>query len=342
MKQFFKQAIIFLSIIIIPMLGVEFSLSQLRPYQWFNGYANLYRHSKVDTIFLGNSIINAAVREKEFAKEVSQPGKPERQALNLGMGYTSPVEYLFGLQRMVSVNPHVFEGSTFFLPATGGLPDIRTWKDNWMNWHQPALLADYISYPDLWRYCMMPNVGLSEKVLLVASKHSELVAQGGLLRVGTMYSLDEAAEWLTHGGKIAKKGVLIVQEGGIRTDEAAVANFKDMARRQAAADLKDQKAVDWDEIVLKDIVKYVQEHGGKMCFCYIPVGEVLQKPLSTEIRQQDMRNFEKVCRQWGCKYYKPDFKPESEDDFPDLMHLSEPKSHLYTKALADAYMKDPP
>ncbi len=342
MKQFFKQALIFLSIIVIPMLGVELSLQSLKNYQWFNGYANLYRNAHLDFLFLGNSIINAAVREKEFAEIVSEKGKPPRQALNLGQGYTSPVEYLFGLERMVSVNPHVMEGSTFFLPATGGLPDIRTLSDNWMNWHQPALLADYIDYPNLWRYCMMSNISLSEKVLLIASKHSELIAQGGLLRVGTMYSLDEAAEWLTHGGKIAKKGVLIVQEGGIRTDAAALRNFQEQAHRQAAADLKDQKPVDWDTTVLKDIVTYVKAHGGKMCFCYIPVGSVMRKPLSTEIRQQDMKNFEKVVKDWGCTYYKPDFQPEGDQDFPDLMHLSEPKSHLYTKALAEAYLRNPP
>jgi hypothetical protein len=342
MKQFFKQALIFISIIIIPMLGIEFSLQGLKNYQWFNGYANLYRNAKLDFLFLGNSIINAAVREKEFAEQVSEKDKPPRQALNLGMGNTTPVEYLFGLQRMVSVNPHVMEGSTFFFPATGGLPDIRKWSDNWMNWHQPALLADYISYPDLWRYCMMDNVSLSEKVLLVTSKHSELIAQGGLLRVGTMYSLDEAAEWLTHGGKIAKKGVLIVQEGGIRTDEAAVRNFQLQGQRQAAADLKDQKPVDWNAIVLKDIVTYIKAHGGKVCFCYIPVGSVMAKPLSTEIRQKDMRNFEQVAKEWGCTYYKPEFQPEGDQDFPDSMHLSEPKSHLYTKALAEAYLRNPP
>jgi hypothetical protein len=342
MKQFFKQALIFISIILIPMLGVEISLQSLRQYQWFNGYSRLYKDARVDTIFLGNSIINAAVREKEFAKQVSQPGKPERSALNLGQGYTTPVEYLFGLQRMVEVNPHVFEGATIFLPATGGLPDIRTWQDNWMNWHQPALLADYISYPYLWQYCLKPNVSLSEKVLLVCSKHSELIAQGGLLRVGTMYSLDEAAEWLTHGGKIAKKGVLIVQEGGIRTDEAAVANFQAMARRQAAADLVNQKPVDWDKIVLKEIVEYIQRHGGKVCFCYIPVGSVMSKPLSTDIRKQDIKDFEDVAKKWGCKYYHPDFQPEGDEDFPDMMHLSEPKSHLYTKALSEAYLRDPP
>ncbi|MCC7530723.1 MAG: hypothetical protein IT342_19520 [Candidatus Melainabacteria bacterium] len=342
MKQFFKQALTFLSIIIIPLMGIEISLQGLRPYQWFNGYANLYRNMKVDYIFMGNSMINAAVREKEFAAQLSEKGKPVKQAMNLGQGYTTPVEYLFGLQRMVAVNPHVIEGAIIFFPATGGLPDIRTWNDNWMDWHQPALLADYISYPDLLKYCMKSNVSLSEKVLLVASKHSELVAQGGLLRVGTMYSLDEAAEWLTHGGKITKKGVLVVQEGGIRADEDAVANFKAQAHRQAAADLKNQKPVDWDATVLKDIFTYVKAHGGKMCFIYVPVGDVMRKPLSTEIRQQDIRNFEKVAKEWGCTYYKPDFQPAGEDDFPDLLHLSEPKSHLYTKALAEEYMRNPP
>ncbi len=342
MKHFFKQALIFLSIIVIPLMGIEISLQGLKPYQWFHGYSNLFRNSKVDTIFLGNSIIDAAVCEKEFAADISEKGKPDRNALNLGMGYTSPVEYLFGLETMVNVNPHAFEGATIIMPATGGLPDIRTWSDNWMNWHQPALLTDYISYPNLWRYCMMKEVSLPEKVLVVAGKHSELISQGLLLRAGTMYSLDEAAEWLTHWGKISKKGALIVQGERIRTDDVAVANFQDHARRQAEADLKDQKPIDWDATVLKDIVKFVQAHGGKVAFCYIPVGSVMMKPLLTETRQKDMRNFEKAAKEWGCKYYKPNFKPQGDQDFPDLMHLSEPRSHAYTKALTEAYLRDPP
>mgnify|MGYP003513878207 CR=1 FL=1 len=75
MKQFFKQALTLLSIIIIPLMGIEISLQGLRPYQWFNGYANLYRNMKVDYIFMGNSMINAAVREKEFAAQLSEKGK---------------------------------------------------------------------------------------------------------------------------------------------------------------------------------------------------------------------------------------------------------------------------
>ncbi|MBA3857515.1 MAG: hypothetical protein C0507_11460 [Cyanobacteria bacterium PR.3.49] len=342
MKKFLTQAMIFLSIIVIPLIGAELSLQSLKGHQWFNGYADILRQAHLDVMFMGNSIINAAVREKKFAELISEKGKPPRAAINLGQGYTTPVEYLFGLRRMVEVNPHVLEGSVIFMPATGGLPDTRKWSDNWMNWHQPALLSAYISYPDLWKYCQKPNVPLSEKVLLVASMHSELVSQGQLLRVATMFSLDEAAEWLTHGGKIAKKGVLIVQEGGIRTDEKAVAYMKFVAKRNAAEDMKDQKPIDWNDTVLKDIVTYVKEHGGKMCFCYIPVSSVMREPLSTPTREQDMRNFEKVAADWGCKYYKPDFKPQGDDDFPDLAHLSEPKSYEYTKALAEAFLKDPP
>ena len=342
MKKFLTQALIFLSIIVIPMLGGELSLQSLKPHQWFNGYANILKSVHLDCMFMGNSIINAAVREKKFAELISEKGKPPRAAINLGQGYTSPVEYLFGLRRMVEVNPHVLEGSTIFMPATGGLPDRRKWSDDWMDWHQPALLAAYINYGDLMKYCAKPNISLSEKMLLIGSMHSEIIAQGALLRVATMYSLDEAAEWLTSGGKVKKHGVLIVQEGGIRTDDAAVAYMKFVARRNSAEDMKDQQPIDWNDTVLKDIVTYVKGHGGKMCFCYIPVSSIMRAPLSTETRQKDMENFEKVAEEWGCKYYKPNFRPDGDQDFPDLAHLSEPKSYEYTKALVEAFLADPP
>lgn len=342
MRKFFTQAAVFLSIIIIPVMFAEISLQSLKAHQWFNGYANILKNINLDVMFVGNSIIVAAVREKKFAELISEKGKPPRTAINLGQGYTTSMEYYLGLQRMVSVNPHVLEGSTIFMSAAGGMPDMRTWTDDWMNWHQPALLGAYIDYPNLWKYCQLQKVSLTEKVLLIGSMHSEIVSQGGLLRAATMYSLDEAAEWLTHGGKIADKGLLIVQEGGIRSGEAAMANMKAYAIRVAKEDLKDQKPIDWNATVLKDIAQYVQAHGGKLCFCYIPVSSVMMEPLQTETRQRDMENFEKVAADWGCKYYKPDFHATSDDDFPDLIHLSERRSQEYTKALADAFVRNRP
>lgn len=339
MKQFLTQAVLFVLIIAIPVIGADLSLQQMRPYQWFNGYANMLRNRKLDFLFMGSSIINAAVRPDQFAEMTTEPGKPPKVAINLGQGYTTPVEYLLGLKRMVERNPHVLEGCCVFMPATGGLADRRTWNDDWMDWHQPALLADLIDYPDLWRYLRKDNISFSEKILLIAAKHSSIVAQGGLLRAAAMHEQDLLAEYITHGGKLKPHRMLVIEEGGIRTDEEAIACMIATIIKQAAADENNQSPVDWRKTVVNDIVQFVQQHGGKMCFCYIPVSTIMLKPLSTPIRQKDIQNFERIAREWGCEYYKPDFHIESDRDFPDLTHVSASKADEYTKALAEAYKK---
>src|ERR1700733_5901624 len=145
MKQFFQQAIMFVLLLAIPIIGVELNLRAQKelPF-WFNGYADRMRKENVDILFVGTSVISAAVRQDKFAELISIKGKPPRRALNLGEGYTSPVEYLFGLRRWVQVNPNVLEKSIVIMPAPGGLPDARTWHDDWMSWQQPALLGAYI------------------------------------------------------------------------------------------------------------------------------------------------------------------------------------------------------
>lgn len=325
-------------ILLIPLMAIEYDLSSLRKQQWFNGHANDLRNSHADCVFLGSSLVAAAVREEQFAKQISVEGQPPRRAINLGRGYTTPVEYLFGLQRMVEINPHVLEGSTIFFPASGGLADPTYWSQDWMNWRQPALLADYITYPNLVAYCSKPDIPFSEKMLLVASKHLALAAQAKLFAIASMHEADLLAEWIVNGGRFVKHGVSVVMEGGIRTDEESVAYMRKYHINKAKEDLLNQQPIDWDKTVMADIVSYVEEHGGKVNFMYIPLSTVLQKPLSTPTRLQDIKNFDEVVKKWGCRYIHPDFKPGSDDDFPDITHLSEEKSKEYTESLARAYL----
>lgn len=338
MKNFFKQATMFILILLIPLMCIEYDLSSLRSQQWFNGHANALRESRADCVFLGSSLVAAAVREEQFAKLISVEGQPPRRAINLGRGYTTPVEYLFGLQRMVEINPDVLKGSTIFFPASGGIADSTYWSQDWMNWRQPALLADYIDYPNLVKYCAKPNIPFSEKLLLIASKHLALVAQAKLFAIASMHEVDLLAEWIVNGGKFVKHGVSVVMEGGIRTDEESVAYMRKYHINKAKEDLLNQKPIDWGKTVMADIVTYVEKHGGKVNFMYIPLSTVLMKPLSTPVRQADIKNFDAIVKKWGCRYIHPDFHSHSDDDFPDITHLSEAKSKEYTEALAKAYL----
>jgi hypothetical protein len=340
MKQFFQRATMFILLLTIPFIGVELDLRALNQYQWFNGYANQFRNQNADIIFLGSSLMSAAVRQEKFAELISVKDQPPRRAVNLGEGYTTPVEYLFGLRRWAEINPHVFENCTLIMPAAGGLPDARTWFDDWMAWQQPALLASYITYPELWTYCTTLNVPFSEKMLLIASKHCLIIAQGGLLRVAAMHEADLAAEYLFFGGKGSHKKANLVTEGGIVNDEEFMQWMAGVTRKKAKNDLKNQKPIDWDKAVIKDIVHFIKAHGGRVAFCYIPLSTVLQEPLATPTRQADIKNFEKVAAQWGCPILKPSYRPPSDDSYPDLTHLGKDVSFDYTKSLAGVFLAD--
>ncbi len=238
---------------------------------------------------------------------------------------------------MVAANPHVFEHCTLVMPAAGGLPDARTWSDDWMAWQQPALLAPYITYDELWTYCTTLKVPLSEKVLLIASKHCFMIAHGGLLRVAAMHEADLVAEYLVTGGKMSGQKANMVTEGGIVNDEEFVQWMRGASRNKAKTDLENQQPIDWNKAVIKDIVTFIKAHGGRVCFCYIPVSTVLEEPLSTPTRQADIKNFEKVAADWHCLILKPAYKPKDDSAFPDLTHLDKDSSFAYTQSLADLF-----
>lgn len=226
------------------------------------------------------------------------------------------------------------------MPAQGGLPDPRTWSDDWMAWQQPALLSAYITYPELWTYCTKLDVPLSEKVLLIAAKHCCIIAQGGLLRVASMHEADLAAEYIMTGGKMSNKKANMVTAGGIVNDEEFVQWMRGATRRNAKNDMLNQHPIDWDKAVIKDIVQFIKERGGKVCFCYIPISTVQQEPLSTQTRQADMKNFEKAAAEWGCRILTPAYRPPDDSSYPDLTHLDKNASLEYTKSLAELFRRD--
>lgn len=73
----------FVLLLAIPLAGVELDLRALNEYQWFNGHANKFRNQNADVIFLGSSLMSAAVREEKFAELISVKDKPPRRAINL-------------------------------------------------------------------------------------------------------------------------------------------------------------------------------------------------------------------------------------------------------------------
>jgi len=328
----------FVLLLAVPLLGVEFSLRVQKelPF-WFNGYAEQMRSQNVEILFVGTSVIQAAVRAEKFAELISVKGKPPRRAVNLGEGYTTPVEYLFGLRRWLEVNAHVFENATVIMPAPGGLADFRTWSDDWMAWQEPQLLAGYVTFPEIWTYCTKIDVPLGEKALLIGSKFSTTVAQGGLLRVAVMHQFDLLAEYITCGGRIAHHKANVVTEGGILNDEAFIEYMRQLTISVEKKHLENQRPIDWEKCVIKDIAQFVKAHGGQVCFCYLPVSSVQQVPLATAIRQADIRNFEKAAGKWGCVILKPQYQPKDDSSFPDLTHLDIDSSYAYTQALADVF-----
>lgn len=338
MKQFLAQATMFILLLGLPLLAVEMSLrSQKELPVWFDGYTEEMRHENADVVFLGNSVIAAAVRKEKFAELISLPGKAPRRVVNLGEGYTTPVEYLFGLRHWLEANPHVFENCTLVMPAPGGLPDFRTWKDDWMAWQEPQLLARYIKFPEIWTYCTTVDVPLGEKCLLIGAKLSSTVSQGGLLRVAIMHQFDLLAEYLTTGGRIAHHKANVVTEGGILNDEQFMEYMRQLTIKVEKGRLQNQQPIDWSQCVIKDIASFMHEHGGRLCFCCLPVSTVQQVPLNTPIRQADMKNFEASAAEWGCVILKPDYRTKGDGAFPDLTHMDIDSSYGYTKALAEVF-----
>src|SRR5262249_7059034 len=230
---------------------------------------------------------------------------------------------------------------TVFVEAPGGFPAPASWRSPWAFAEQPWLLVDLLRPSDLpafWR-----SNGLDFETRL------HLSARVGLRRLALFHRRERVREqWLRDvlpalaAGRMPVVAPRVLGDdlrgpghlASIRTDPAALEPARELARRFGEQAAREQTPVasDWNGTIPEDIVRLVSSAGGRVAFFEPPISEPFLRAYETRTRRVDAARFARQARGWGACVLRADFN-SSDEDFPDLWHLSPERAPAYTRAL---------
>ncbi|NTU74238.1 hypothetical protein HGB07_08950 [Candidatus Roizmanbacteria bacterium] len=320
MKRLVLKVILFFA---VPLMLLEVAFYTKEAFfpsnQWFNGMIQNTKVQKLDFLFIGSSRVGAAIDESSFKQAIKDCFGREVTTANLGTGYSTMAEYYFALKRLYEYNPSAFDGMTIFIEAPTGIPSWGRWSDDWVDPGRPGLILPYLSFSELIEFLEQSNQHWSIKSRVALEKSFRSVY---LIRMTRDVIIEK-------GGRLANeiesrlfankdKGIAdLSSAAGIRTDEEGLRLARKLAIDIAASALKKQESIDWNEMIVMDIIEFASKRGAKVVFYDMPLSSVQQKPMNTAIRQEDRRAFRVVANRLGVPILETGFECNDED-FPDF------------------------
>ena len=313
-------------------LLVEVTIRLLFPIgEWYGDLESLAKKETVNYVFLGSSRVACSINSEVFTKSVG--GATSRGiAVNMGKGYSTLVEHLFGIERLIAVRPRKLTGVTVFLEAPYGNPDLVTWQQSWLYPDNPELLAKTMRFAELGRFWFKSEADLKSKLLVTAQMMSATVRANGRWKA-VIYNLLQV-----DGYEIAKGPLWLGME--VRTDSEGVRNARKLAVTLTDAGIRDQQTIAWElweKTVLKSLNDRIRGAGGRLVLFRMPLSSVQQRLYATEIGQKNSRIIGEMLERADIPVITPVFR-SSDDDFPDLWHLRGSRNAEFTRSVAAAFL----
>lgn len=312
------------------------------PNEWYDVLMDRLRHGdRPPCWFIGSSRVAAAIDVDAFDRASGMSG-----SINLGQGYSTLVEHDFGLRNALALDPHALDHRYVFIEAPLGLPDNARWNGNWANGNW----ADEIVIPNLVKVLHASDLGpmwrqanMSWPARLEATASVLIPPLRGIARARYKASsgLDAMLDCLLAPlQRLEAQPALqadLANRGGIRTDDAGLQIAREKALYLAHRDVGNQQPIrDYEDSVLDDIVKRVQQAGGEVVLYEMPLSLIQRLPLESTLRQADRAAFSSVLEQWRVTMLKPAFHTR-DDDFPDDWHLRRSRAPQFSERLAAAF-----
>jgi hypothetical protein len=331
---------VFSAKLILLFFGIEMFL---RVLSWSCLYLDWYREAvyhvqkvPVTYIFIGSSRVAASISPTEFAQATREAKSPV-SAINMGRGYTTLVEHFFGLRRIAAAMPDGLKGVTVFLEAPGGVPDLETWRGEWLEHKSPDLLVKTIGISDLWSFWARDSSNFDVKLTVTVGTLSEAIAKQGY-GWAMLEGIKEII--LRHWLWTKPNKADLPASGGIRTDEAGIQNARRLAVSLATDDIKQERIFprqSGDETVLKSINDLVIAGGGRLILYRMPLSSVQEQVYTTAIGRKNREITHDLLKAWAIPMLSLNMKT-SDDDFPDNWHLRKSRCSEFTRSLARAYI----
>ncbi len=281
-------------------------------------------------VFVGTSRTFAAVDHRRIgdARAVG--------AVNMGQGFSTIATHALGVRYLAERG--ALAGTTVFVEAPGGLPDASTWDDPWYFIERPQWLLSVMTpgdVPALWRSTTPVEDAFAAtfRGLAIGSRFAAYREDVRVKALGWIY--DRA------------RGRASVADDELAGDEEDIVlparrNPADRERIRQAAVLDGQRwivgtrEVEWDNTVVATLVATAHAGGGRVVFLSMPLSGPMSVGLRTPMATANRQRFHDALTRWGATRLEVP-AAFTDDDFPDLWHLSRQGRDRYTTAVIDVW-----
>lgn len=348
MKKIFLRLLVFF---FVPCVMLELALRILQPSASSKGYGNLIRGTgteKINFFFIGSSRVGAAIETQVFDTELSHyQAKPRSE--NLGMGYSTLIGHYFGLKTLFTASKHAPGKCQVLIEATLGLPPMDTWDSAWFHPGQEEQLYPYLTPSDYWRFWQNSDTPQKNKLTLgwlMISRLAGLIknTRGTAIAKGEGISqkfVSALVEKLRHDERNEVSANLLHSAAGIRNDPAGIRMARELVLKDRANAVKDNKQpalfTDWPKLVLRDLKRLAEENQCKVGLFYMPMSPSQEATRKNFRLEEQRKSFNRWARENDLFVLDTNLQ-FTDEDYPDLWHLSAAKSPMFTKNLASKYL----
>ena len=347
MKKLLLNLFLFL---LLPGLVLDVVLRIAMPFPSTKGYGRVLKdvHTrKINFLFVGSSRVGAAINSAAFDNITSKAHQKRVRSENLGMGSSTLVGHYYGLKAIFDASMHDSENCHMFVEVTLGLPPMDTWEGIWFNAGQYEQLYPYIDFSDYLTFWQVSGNSINEKVTLGLLKAFRpagflLSARSALLSRGEVFTQRYISSFADNSEKEnpGKKQAPMHMAAGIRNDPAGIKLARELILKQAAKSKGETNGsapfADWEKLVLVDMRNLAEKNHCTMSLVSVPLSP------SQELTRKSDRSGSQVLsfKAWARQNQLPILSTGlhfTDDDYPDLWHLSADKALIFSEQLARAY-----
>jgi hypothetical protein len=322
--------------IICLIIIVEVIAHQLPINDFYGEMHKVFNSDPVKYIFIGTSRVGCSINPSVFSQSVCA-GDRQDVSINMGRGYSTLVEHLFGVRDVARNYPDKFKGVVVFLEAPQGVPNTEnwSWQQSWVHPDAPEVLATTMRFNDLGAFWFTSGTDFNSKLIVTASLVSATAKLKGRWKT-VLTSLKSL--FRSDTPKLAKGPEFLGSE--IRTDLQGIKNARKLAQAEVDKEIAGQEPLPadyWDKSVLKSLNEQITSAGGHLVLFYMPLSTVKAKIFSTEIGNKNKEIVSKAMNIADIPVIVPAIKT-TDDDFPDFWHLRGSRNVEYTQAVAQAFL----
>jgi hypothetical protein len=330
-------------VLVAAFLILEVAVRQMgyRLPPWYPALAQdqSWRTADHRMVLVGTSRVFAAIDETAVMRTLST--QTTRAAVaNMGQGFSSLVTHALGLRLLADEG--LLQGATVVVEAPAGLADPLDWRDPWYLPERPQWLVSVMRARDIpalwWSHTPWEDtLGATARTLFgasVLSRYREDVRSAVIAQAaGVVPRTPQGASSTGQSGTSAM--VLPAQRS-----DTDLERIRDVAVVEGQRWTAASRDVVWETTVVASIVAWVQAAGGRVVFADMPLSTPMAAGLQTMQTRRNRKTFRQSAARWGVVVITPDVRV-TDDDFPDLWHVSVDARARYTQALMNAWVSEP-